>query len=159
MPSPLTRTLLAAEGFLELGDPQHAEAELEKLEGADRTCTEVWALRCKIYKATEQWELMKDVAKHLVSLAPDVVDHWLSAAFAARKTGDVQGAKDILLFAKKLHPDDAMIDYNLACYASQLGHLDEARERLKAALDARGDLKHVALQEPDLQPMWESVGI
>ena len=52
--SPLTRTLLAAEGFLELGDPQQAEAELENLEGEDRTCIEVWALRCNLGLSTVQ---------------------------------------------------------------------------------------------------------
>jgi hypothetical protein len=41
MRSLFTCTLLAAEGFLELGLPQEADAELENLEGEDRTSMEV----------------------------------------------------------------------------------------------------------------------
>ena len=148
-----------AEGYLELGLPKEAEDELEKLEGEDRTSKEVWVLRCKIYKATEQWAAMRDVAKHLVSLAPQEVDYWLWAALATRKAENIDAAEQILRFALKFLPDEALIHYHLACYASQLGPFEEARERLKVAVDACGDLKHKALEEPDLEPLWGSVGI
>ena len=143
---------------MELGLPKEAEAELEKLEDEDRASKEAWVLRCKIYQATEEWEAMREVAKHLVSLAPDVAEYWVWAAVATRKAENLEGAEQILRFALKYLPADAMIQYHLACYASQLGRLKEARDRLKVALNACGNLKHKAIQEPDLEPMWASVG-
>lgn len=148
-----------AEGYLELGLPQEAEDELEKLEGEDRIRKEVWVLRCKIYQATEQWAAMRDVAKHLVSLAPQEAEYWFWAAEATRKAENLDAAEQLLRFALQILPGEALIHYHLACYASQLGYLDEAKDRLKVALDACGNLKHRALQEPDLEPLWASVGI
>ena len=98
-----------AEGYLELGLPKEAEAELEKLEKKDRASKEVWALRCKIYQATEQWEAMREVAKHLVSLAPDVAEYWVWAADATRKAGNLEAAEQILHFALKYLPAEGMI--------------------------------------------------
>ena len=78
-------SLTRAEGYLELGLAQEAEEELENLDGESRISEDVWVLRCKIYQVTEQWDAMRDVAKHLVSLAPQEVEYWLWAVMATRK--------------------------------------------------------------------------
>lgn len=52
-------------------------------------------------------------------------------------------------------PDQWLIPYNLACYACQLGRLDEAREWFRRAL-TMGDGKAIkleALNDPDLAPL------
>ncbi len=147
-------SITKAEGYLELGLYQEAFDELENLEGDDRISKETWALRCMLYQATEQWEAMRDTAKHLVSTAPHEVEYWLMAATATRKAENVDAAEQVLRFALKFLPADPMIHYYIACYACQLGRLDEARDRLKVAFDSRGDLKFTALEEPDLREVW-----
>ena len=159
MPSDLARILLAAEGFLELGLPLLAEKELEDLNGDDRTLKEVWELRCKIYKETEQWAAMKDVAKHLLTLDSYCVEHWLDAAFATRLSEDVGAARVLLLAGLKFLPREALLHYRLACYAAQMGEFAEAKDRLRAAVEIEGDLKHAALREADLKPLWANAGI
>ena len=159
MPSDLARILLAAEGFLELGLPLLAEKELEDLNGDDRTLKEVWELRCKIYKETEQWAAMKDVAKHLLTLDRYCVEHWLDAAFATRLSEDVGAARVLLLAGLKFLPREALLHYRLACYAAQMGEFAEAKDRLRAAVEIEGDLKHAALREADLKPLWANAGI
>lgn len=56
-----------------------------------------------------------------------------------------------------LHDGEAaFIRYNLACYCAQLERLNEARQWLKQAFDI-GDakkLKLMALDDPDLEPLW-----
>jgi hypothetical protein len=50
--------------------------------------------------------------------------------------------------------------YNLACYESQLGRLEQAKNWLEKAF-ALGDarkLKLAALDDPDLQPLWKEIG-
>ena len=46
--------------------------------------------------------------------------------------------------------------FNLACYAAQLGNLDEAKEHLARAIDLDRGIRMMVLDEPDLEPLWES---
>jgi hypothetical protein len=52
-----------------------------------------------------------------------------------------------------------VIPYNLACYACQLGDLDDARRWLEraVALRSRADLRRLALNDHDLQPLWDEI--
>ena len=53
-----------------------------------------------------------------------------------------------------------MIAFNLACYACQLGRLEEAHAWLRKAMDF-GDEKEIklrALDDPDLEPLWANIG-
>ena len=72
--------------------------------------------------------------------------------------GGIEKAKPVLLEAAKLFPDDGMIQYNLACYCSQLGQLDAAQEYLGNSYEL-GDAKQIklmALNDDDLKPLWEA---
>src|SRR3569623_616774 len=113
--------ITTAESYLELGLHDDAEKELEKLEGEDRARREVWVLRCKIFQVRERWDALRDVAKHLISLAPDVVECWLWAAEATRKTDGVAEVEKLLRLGLQYLPPEPMLHYHLACYASTLG--------------------------------------
>lgn len=54
-------------------------------------------------------------------------------------------------------PRNAILRYNLACYACQLGRLEEAKIWLREAfgLDEKQELKLLALEDPDLKPLWQ----
>ena len=56
-------------------------------------------------------------------------------------------------------PKVPTIPYNLACYACQLGNLEEARQWLAKAIKIRSteEIKQMALADPDLQPMWDEI--
>jgi hypothetical protein len=49
--------------------------------------------------------------------------------------------------------------YNLACYACQLGHLQEAREWLRRAIAIENaeSIKAMALRDADLRPLWNEI--
>lgn len=47
-----------------------------------------------------------------------------------------------------------MIHYNLACYAAQTGKTNEARERLREAIRLAPETLLLALDDPDLEPLW-----
>ena len=60
--------------------------------------------------------------------------------------------------ASKLFPTEWAIQYNLACYCSQLGQLDAATEPLAKSYEL-GDAKQIklmALDDEDLKPLWAS---
>jgi Flp pilus assembly protein TadD len=59
----------------------------------------------------------------------------ISLAYALRRTESVEKAEAILLRAQAIHPQVAMIAFNLACYASVAGRMEEAKERLRHAIE------------------------
>jgi hypothetical protein len=54
---------------------------------------------------------------------------------------------------------NATMRYNLACYECQLGDLDQARAWLEKAyrLGERAEMQAMALEDPDLKPLWEEI--
>ncbi|MET0253076.1 MAG: hypothetical protein ABW214_03505 [Terrimicrobiaceae bacterium] len=48
-----------------------------------------------------------------------------------------------------------MIAFNLACYASVTGRMEEAKERLRLAIDLEKDIRIMALDDEDLRPLWD----
>ena len=76
------------------------------------------------------------------------------------RNGGLSVARTILSDATKKIPIVPVIPYNLACYACQLGNLKEARQSLEKAF-ALGDskqLKLMALDDPNLEPLWKEIG-
>ncbi|MGO8930194.1 MAG: tetratricopeptide repeat protein, partial [Limisphaerales bacterium] len=71
-----------------------------------------------------------------------------------------QEARNVLLPVMDKLPKEYIIRYNLACYACQLGNLKEARHWLRKAIDLAGpnEVKLMALNDPDLEPLWKEIG-
>ena len=67
------------------------------------------------------------VASHLVKVEPQNAAWWISLAYALRRTESVEKAEAILLRAQAIHSRVAMIAFNLACYASVAGRMEEAK--------------------------------
>ena len=51
-----------------------------------------------------------------------------------------------------------MIAFNLACYASVTGRIEEAKERLRHAIELDNDIRGLALDDKDLHPLWDWIG-
>ena len=69
-----------------------------------------------------------------------------------------QDAWDALFIVQDRFPDVPTIPYNLACYACQLGRLDDSRQLLKRAVKLGGrDYHRMALEDEDLQPLWTEI--
>jgi len=152
--------LEAAAGWIQLGDYDSANDELEKIRAEWRAHPDVLDLRWLIYSHHEQWDACLDIASAIVKMASDRVWGWVHKAYSLRRAtgGGIEKAKPVLLEAAKLFPDDYMIQYNLACYCAQLGQLDAAQEYLDKSYEL-GDAKQIklmALDDDDLKPLWES---
>ncbi len=155
---PDSHCLLAATGWLELGNAAAATEELDQIQPLLRTHPDVLELRFQIYAATSKWDEAWQVAQALVLEAPERVGSWVHAGYSARRAmgGSLQAAYNNLLPAAKLHPKNPLVPFNLACYTCQLGKLEEARDWLNMAF-SRGhkrNLQSLALAETDLQPLW-----
>jgi hypothetical protein len=49
------------------------------------------------------------------------------------------------------------IKFNLACYEAQMGNLDQAKANLERATRIDPRFRLIALEDPDLQPLWGSL--
>ena len=142
--TPYERHLQAAAGFLELGLPQEANAELESIEAELRSLPPVVALRVQVYEALQAWELMAVCAKQMCVTHPQEPQGYVSLAYATRRAESLERALGILLDAQQLFPQEATILYNLACYEAQLGHLDLARGWLQDAIRLAPESRQMA---------------
>ena len=154
--------LRAAVGWLELGNPTEAGEEIARLSPESLDNPNVLAVRWQICAATQSWEAGRDVAERQVAVAPERVDGWIHRAYAIRraKDGGLQKAWDALLPAADLFPKEPLISYNLACYAAQMGHLEESWEWLQKSIavgGGRAAVKKRALADEDLQPLWDRI--
>ena len=156
--SDIQRHLRAAIGFIELGMLVDAASELESLPPEDRDRSSVLALRVEIYRTAGSWSLMEVVARELWKRHPDEPDYWTNLAWAVRRSDSVLAARDILLEAVERFPGDAMTHFNLGCYSCQLGDIEQAKTRVGKAIELDAKFKLLALDDADLEPLWEQIG-
>lgn len=154
----LEHRLQPALGYLELGMFEEANDELEELPPELRADDEVLGLRIEIFQKLAKWEFARVLAESLAKRSPENPGWWLSWSYALRREQSVVAAQVVLRRASEIHPDVALIAYNLACYACVLGDLAEARTLLKIAFGMDRTLKRIALDDSDLEPLWAVLG-
>jgi Flp pilus assembly protein TadD len=128
---------------------------LEEIAPEDKTRNEVLGARVGIYMAARKWDKAAAVASHLVKVDPQTAGWWINLAYALRRTESVEQAEAILLRARAIHPKVAMIAFNLAYYASVIGRVEDAKERLRNAIELDKDVRKLALDDEDLRPLWD----
>ena len=106
---------------------------LEEIAPEDKNRKEVLGARVVLYMAAKKWNMAAAVANHLVKVEPENEAWWINFAYALRRTESVEKAEAILLRAQAIHPQVAIIAFNLACYASVTGRMGDAKERLRNA--------------------------
>jgi Flp pilus assembly protein TadD len=149
------RHVLASSGYLELGMFDDAAIVLEEIAPEDKTRTEVLSIRVAIYTAAKKWEIAAAVASHLVKVEPENSGWWINLAYATRRCEGIEKTEAILLRARELHHDNAIIEFNLACYASVACRFEEAKERLKRAVELDKQFQKLAIDDEDLRPLWD----
>lgn len=85
---------------------------------------------------------------------------WICLAYATRRKdgGGILQAKQILLESEHNFPREYHFPYNLACYCSQLHEFEEAEVWFKKAMAIdEKTVKRIAIDDPDLQPLWDSM--
>ncbi len=152
----------AAEGWFELGNPHEALSELDALSEAARRHPAVLELRWSILAQQGAWDLAVPVAEDLIRSAPGIAAGWLHRAYALRRAshGGLPQAWSALHPAADLFPSESLIAYNLACYATQMGRVDEGWEWFLRAIQISGDgraLRAMGLRDEDLQPLRDRI--
>jgi tetratricopeptide (TPR) repeat protein len=105
-----------------------------------------------------KWRLAALTADVLMRNYPGNATGWTEKAYAVRRmTGaSIEAAEKILLDAAGRFPEHALIHFNLACYAAQMGKPNKAVERLREAIRVSDDpdkIRQDALRDEDLEPI------
>jgi len=153
------RHLDAAEGWLELGNWLEANEELEQITPAMRAHPLVLRVRYGVYAKAKKWEMAAEVARAISEMLPDNSWGWFHWAYSLHELKRTKEAQSVLLPIAAKFPDEYMIQFNLACYACQLGELKEAMQRLEKAIELAGkeDIRLMALDDADLEPIWDQI--
>jgi tetratricopeptide (TPR) repeat protein len=151
--------LQAAEGWLGLGDHIEANEQLEKIAPNCRVHPDVLKVRWEIYALAKKWDFALEAASTIIFMVPEDALGWLHRSYALHELKRTEEARENLLRVVDKFPLCDTIRYNLACYECQLGRLEQARAWLDKAF-ALGNvktLKSVALEDPDLAPLWKKI--
>jgi tetratricopeptide (TPR) repeat protein len=149
--------LRSACGYVEQGMFQEAQAELEEIDPLCRHLPEILATRIPFYRVLKKWDLIAVATKMLAEWKPNEPGYFIAWAYATRRAESIHAAHAILTRAAGLHPTDAIIQFNLACYESQSGNLDRANAHLTRATEIDDKFGRLALDGPDLEPLWDSL--
>jgi tetratricopeptide (TPR) repeat protein len=159
LPHPDSMHLQSAVGWLELGNPCEADRELERIAPQFGAHPDVLEIRWHLRAHAKDWKACAELAEALITAAPERPDAWIHRSFALHELRRTQEALDALAPVADRFPGVWTIPYNLACYCAQLGRMadSEAWYRKALAMDAKM-VRREARHDPDLTPLWESLG-
>ena len=156
--------LRAAQGWLELGLPRDAARELQAIQGAALLHASTLDMRWAVAAALTDWSEAHGVGETSVQQHPRHEWGWSNRSYAARRMpgGGLVLAQQQLSPALSLFPKSSLIPYNLACYACQLGDIEEAMRCFSIAETRHGKspkktecIRTRALEDADLAPVHD----
>jgi len=142
-----------ARGYLELGMVEEAAGELDRIPELSASDFDVRVLRSLVLQEQKHWVRLGPLAAGLVREKPSDPGWWIMWAYATRRAESLTAAEKILLEAETYHPKEATIQFNLGCYACQLGDLVRARKRVDHAIALDSHFRDAATIDPDLAPL------
>jgi len=151
--------LQAASGWIGLGDFDSARDELAQIPLQLRAHPAVRLAHCELHFAAKEWKSLLPIAETLLQQYSELDFLWVNRSYALHELKRTQAAFDALVPAAKKFPKRWLIRYNLACYCSQLGRMDEAMQWLQDAmtLGNQDEITAMALDDPDLKPLWRKI--
>lgn len=140
-----------AEGYVELGLPEEALAELDEAFDPDVRDPVVLQLRTELLTLLKRWPEAARICLTMIELDPGNDFWWIQGAYAVRRASSIGEAEVILREAMAHHPRNVLVIYNLACYACVQERFDEAISLYSRAiaLDEK-TVFEMSLRDPDL---------
>jgi tetratricopeptide (TPR) repeat protein len=148
------RPLLAADGYLYLGMPEHALGELESIGPVAQNTSPVLRARVRVLLHLKRWTDANQLSEAGNSLYPEENEFTVQRAFALHQLNRGNAAVQVLLNAPEWIRRTGILHYNLACYEAQLGDLTTARQCIQAAIQINSSFKKSARTDPDLARLW-----
>lgn len=154
----LERSLLAAQGYIELEMPDEALREIDALSPEDRAREEVLQMRLFVFMRSRRWDDALDVCARLRRDSPDCSTGYIHGAFCLHEMGRTLEAKQLLLTGPSCLLREPTYHYNLGCYDAVLGNLDEASHHLETSFQLDKKFRELAKYDPDLKAVKDLLG-
>ncbi|MCE5266763.1 MAG: tetratricopeptide repeat protein [Planctomycetaceae bacterium] len=142
-----------AEGFLELGMPQHALQTLGRLGDPAGFGVETLYLWGEGLRTMRRYFEALMPLERAARLAPDDIRIRLALAWCYKRTGRLDLAIGSLEKALLVRPDEALLYYNLACYLSLAGHKRRSLRCLAKAMRLDPVYQDMVDEEADFDPL------
>jgi hypothetical protein len=146
----IERTLLAAQGYIELDMPGEALGELDALPEEERLGEQVLQMRLFILMKTQAWEEALEICALLRKTNPRGIAGFIHGAFCLHENGRTAEARDLLLSGPPALEREATYFYNLGCYSAVLGDLEAAADYVRSSFEMDGKFREIARLDPDL---------
>lgn len=150
------KVLREAEGYLELGMPQHALDVLVRLDASAESQSRALYLKGEALRALERYDEALDPLQRAAGIAPGNVSVWLALGWCFKRVGQIDQAIESLEQALDSDADDAeraLIWYNLGCYWSLAGDKRRVLEYLSLAFASEPKYRDQVADEPDFDPL------
>jgi tetratricopeptide (TPR) repeat protein len=150
----LQKAVEAAQGYFLLGMPAEAWNELDDLAPEFRHLLDVILLRVLILNGLKRWEDAAALGRGALRSYPNSTRLFLATVQAVRESQGVNEAIAMLKAREKTFAGEALFHFMLACLECQAGDIPEAKMRLQRATSLDKALPLRALDDPDLEPLW-----
>jgi tetratricopeptide (TPR) repeat protein len=150
------RLLASAEGYLDLDLPEKA---LGILQGRSDWATMPFEANLLTGQALRALGRHREALKPLeaaAALRPDHLAAAMELGWCYKRTHRLAQAIDALQRARKHHPQEALLHYNLSCYWSLAQNPSKALDELAAALELEPRLRLLIADESDFDPLRDN---
>ena len=147
------RILREAEGYLELGMPDHALKNLDRITDPATFRGQALYLRGEALRALRRHREALSHLEEAADLAPSNVQIWVALGWCYKRTGRLDLAIEALEQALERDHGGGIVPYNLACYWSLAGNKERALEFLSQALAIHPDYRDMVGKERDFDPL------
>lgn len=144
-------------GYFHLGMFHEANDALDDLPTEFKTHPKVLLARFSLLLEMKRWDDGVLLGESLIRLWPQELEFHFKTAYCLHELKRTKEVKETLEAAPVSIRGTAVFHFNLACYAAQLGHLDEAKKLLTRCFEKEPRFKEEALDDPDLEPVWKSL--
>ncbi len=151
------QTVRIAEGYSELGMFDEALAQLDQLDTEDCDRFEILRMRVDIFLRKKDWKDALELSLRFCDANPNQPFGFVHAAFCLHELGRTSEAKQTLLDGPAALLDEPVYYYNLACYDTVLGNLEQAKVYLRASFRLDKSFQQLAKKDPDLKPIRDEL--
>ena len=140
----------AAQGYLDLGMPDEALAELDRIPAQNRGGEDVVQLRIYILMRAQRWDKALVACEELQASHPGFPLAYIHGAFCLHELGRTTEAVALLSRGPESLRQEPVYFYNLGCYHAVLGDPAEAEKYLRTSFGMDGKFREIARHDPDL---------
>ena len=155
MDSSHERTILAAQGYLELGMFSEVWKELHSLPAELLGHSSVLEIFVLSLMGEKRWDDALAIARRLREQRPAEPGGYIHEAYCLHELGHTQMALELLLDGPPSLHERPVFYYNAGCYHARLGELEKAVAMLEKSFELDASLRKSAKFDPDLAGLKE----